>query len=98
MYRPSRYPLHWNNLALTALDKGAHMVAPQRQGRFDFAFVTRSVVDAGDADLVPADMVQHRLDDVRLHANVSHASRSRTAQIVQGPRLHRVAELGVEVT
>jgi len=33
-----------------------------------------SVVDASDASHVAADVVEHSLDDVRLHAKLGHAS------------------------
>ena len=73
---------------LAALDQRAHMVRPQHQRSADLALIGTAVVDTGDAGLVPRDVVEHRLDDVRLNAEVGHPRRNGPAQIMQSPVSH----------
>jgi hypothetical protein len=40
---------------------------------------------------VAGDMVEHRLDDVRLHADLGHVGRRRAPDVVQRPRRQRLA-------
>src|SRR5262245_44273822 len=58
--------------------------------------ISRLVVDAGDSSFVPADVVQHRLDDVRVDADglLGHAGRDGPADVVDSPFWN--IELGVE--
>src|SRR5262245_6863047 len=88
----SRHLPHWHDLALAALGQRAHMVAPQSQRRFDFAFVGTAVVNARRTSLVATVMVQKLLDDVRLHPEVGHAGRARSAKVMQRPWLDLIAE------
>jgi hypothetical protein len=37
---------------------------------------------------VAADVIKHRLDDMRLYANIGHARGDRSAEIMHGPILH----------
>ena len=42
--------------------------------------------------LVPADVIEHRLDDVRVNAELAHAGGGGAAQIVIAPVLHLSAK------
>ena len=50
----------------------------------------RSLSDykTSNAALVAADMVKHRLDNVRRDADIGHACRDRPANVVNGPTAH----------
>ena len=83
-----RTPQFFHALAIAArviLDQSLDVLAPQLERRPLLRRVARSIVDAGDAGLVAADVVQHRLDDVRLHAELCHAGSHRAPDIVQPP-------------
>jgi hypothetical protein len=70
--------------AFAAGDAG-DVIGPNSQSVFYFAGVGAAIVDASNTGLVATDMVQHSFDDVRLHANVGHASCCCSAQIMQPP-------------
>ena len=51
--------------------------------------VARPIVDAGDAGLVAANVVEQGFDDVRLHAQLGHAGGDRSPHIMKPPRADR---------
>ena len=62
--------------------------------------IARPIVDAGTAGLMSADMVEHSLDDVRLHAEFGHAGRDRAPYVMQPPWADRgrlLVEYGLAV-
>ena len=61
------------------------MRGPALERRSLFGLVCCFVVDAGDAALVAADVVQARFDDVRLDADLGGVGREAAAQIVRRP-------------
>ena len=61
------------------------VVSPQPQCGAFLPCIGCSVVNASHAGLVATHMIEHRLDDVRLHAKFSHTGGRRAAQIVQSP-------------
>jgi hypothetical protein len=61
------------------------MLVPPRQRQRLLGRILRAVIDASDAALVAADMVQHRFDNVRLNADVSHAGGNSSADVVMNP-------------
>src|SRR5262249_21349399 len=73
------------------------MLSPPRERGLDLRSIGAAVVDAGDAGAMAAEMVQRRLDDVRLDAEVGHAGRDGPAHIVQAPRLHGAGEPMIEL-
>ena len=73
------------NLPFLAACDAGDMIGPNGQGVFHFALIWTAIVSAGDASLVTTDVVQYRLDDMRLHADVGHSSRRSPAQIVHRP-------------
>jgi hypothetical protein len=70
---------------LVVLDHRLNVPAPKIERRFLFCRIARSVVDASDASLVAADVVEHSLDDVRLHAKFGHAGSDSAPYIMQPP-------------
>ena len=76
---------HRYNFRLFAADDAGDMIGPNGQGVFHFALIWTAIVSAGDASLVTTDVVQYRLDDMRLHTDVGHSSRRSPAQIVHRP-------------
>ena len=70
---------------------------PTTPARSYFALIGTAVVDSGDAGLVPRNVVQRRLDDVRLGAEIGHPRRNGPAQIMQFPRGHLVADARVQL-
>ena len=79
-------PSKWYDRPLLAADDAGDVIGPNGQSVFHFSCVDGSVVDTGDTSLVAADVVQHRFNNVRLNAEIGHARRRRTAQIVETPR------------
>jgi len=77
--------IHRDDVAAFAGGQGLDMSAPLIERLSPFRSVLRSIVNAGNAGFVAADVVQNSLDDVRQNANVGHAGRDRTPQIVQAP-------------
>src|SRR5262249_3806118 len=73
------------------------MVGPQRKRGAHLALVARSVVDARRAARVAGLMAKDLLEDVRLLADVCQIGGAGAAEIVQRPRLHRLAEPSVEI-
>ena len=61
--------------SIAAFNKRADLIGPHRQRRSDLALVTASIVDAGDAALVAALVVQNLLDDVRCTPRSASGSR-----------------------
>src|SRR5271170_479046 len=76
---------HRNDLALGAVDDCLQVIGPKQQRGPDLALIARAVVDAGDAALVARPVIEHALDDVRLHAEFGHASCDRAPDIVDAP-------------
>ena len=89
--RPQRH-----DHALAAFGQDAHVVGPHRQRGLHLALVAAAIVNACGAALVAALVVQNLFDDVRLHAEISHAARGRPANVVQHERRDAVAERLVE--
>ena len=52
-----------------------------QRGRL-FSRIRMHVIDAGDARLGPADMVEHRLHDVRLNPDPGHAGGAGAPEIM----------------
>src|SRR5262245_50574174 len=77
----ARSPCISHDLALAALDQRAQVVMPQRQRGAHFALIAGPIVDARDAALVPADVVQDGLDHMRRNADVGHLGRYGAAQV-----------------
>ena len=69
------------------------MLIPPRESLRFLSTVRSAVIDTRDTAFVAADVVGHRFDDVRLHADRSHASGSRAAQIMKRPMLQRASSL-----
>src|SRR5262249_24388337 len=65
------------------------VLAPKLERGPLFCGVARSVVDASDASLVAADVIEHGFDDVWLHAKFGHASSDSASYIMQPPRTNR---------
>jgi VIT family protein len=63
--------------------------APQFKSGAFFIRISTAIIDASDAGLVPGDMIEHRLDDMGLHAEVAHTGGHRAAKVVQPPCGHR---------
>jgi hypothetical protein len=61
------------------------MRGPFLQRLLALGVVIGAVIGASNTQLVAGLMIDRRLDDVRLHANLAHAGRHRPAQIVQRP-------------
>jgi hypothetical protein len=61
-----------NHLALAAFDQRADVVAPQRERLLHLGKIRVAVVDASHAAPESAEVIQHDLDHVRLHAEVRH--------------------------
>src|SRR5262245_58706800 len=74
-----------------ALDQSQDMISPSGEGKFHSFFILGPIVDACDPRLVPGNMVQHRLDYVRLDAKLAHAGGTGPTQVMQPPRLHGIA-------
>src|SRR5262245_43654555 len=74
-----------DNFALASINKTADMIFPQRQRGAHLALVARSVVDASNAAAMAAMMVEHLLDDVRLHPEVGHPRCNASPDVVQHP-------------
>lgn len=91
----SRRPFDRSHVALPTLDDRSDVVDPQRQGLRPLGGVLSAVIDAGDAPLMPADMVQHGLNDVRLHPKIGHPGCGRAAQVMQGPVREGLAPAGL---
>ena len=75
----------YSEVSLCAPYNRGNMLIPPRQRRGLFGGIGRPVIDAGDAALVAADVVQYRLDHVRLYTDVGHAGRDRAAKVVKDP-------------
>ena len=65
---------------------GLDVGRPTLQCVAHFAGISSPVVDACDATLVPTDVVQNGLHNVRGNAKFGHASRAGAAEVVQTPR------------
>ena len=86
------------HLRFAALDQRAHMVRPQHQRSAVLLRAHRNCdCKSGDAGLVSRNVVQRRLDDVRLGAEIGHPRRNGPAQIMQFPRGHLVADARVQL-
>ena len=73
---------------LTVVSTGGCGTAARFKGSLGLRRVFSAVVNARDPALVPAGMVQRRLDDVRLgNIMLGHAGCHCAAQIVELPRL-----------
>src|SRR5215472_2961875 len=88
----SRSPAHRNHFAAAAADNGAKVFGPNVQGLSLFLLISRPIINSGDTGLVAweyerthdrlADVVQHRLDDMRLYSEFGHPGGSGAAQIM----------------
>src|SRR5262245_5704879 len=76
--------LHHNGRLLAA-HQLLDMIRPALQRARDRSRVVRPVVDAGNAGTMTAEVVQHRLDVMRLNAKVSHAGGDGAPDVVQLP-------------
>ena len=56
----------------TAVDDSQNMLRPSRQSCLFLGRVLGAIVDAGDASLSSADVIDHRLDHVRRNAEIGH--------------------------
>jgi len=89
-------PLHRHDDGLAILNQRHDVFGPQVQRFALFLVVSRPVVDTGNAALVSADVINNRLDDVRLHAQLGHASCCRPPQIMQHPIRNGIAKLLIQ--
>src|SRR5437899_1389934 len=71
------------------------MIRPTLQRFAHLSGIARAIVDARNASAVATHMVEHRLDDVRLHAKLGHASCASAPEIMEAPRL-RVRQAPIE--
>src|SRR5262245_60781612 len=85
------------DLAGTSFNQRQHVLAPAHQRRLHGALVGGSVVDAGDAAAMAAEMVERGFDHVRLNADVGHAGSNGSANIVNPPRPHPAGEALIKV-
>ena len=69
--------------AALIFNNSTNVLIPPRQCLRLLGGVLRAIVDAGDASLMSADVVQHGFDDVRLDADAGHAGGARSAQVVK---------------
>jgi hypothetical protein len=58
---------------LLTIRQQLNVLSPKLERGSLFRGIARSVVDARDTSFVAADVVDHSLDDVRLHAKFGHA-------------------------
>src|SRR5262249_27002698 len=93
----SSAPRARHTLALSTFDKCIHVVAPHHQRVAHLARIAAAIIDSGGARLVPGVMAKHGLDHVRHHAEIGHASRDGSAQIMQAPFPNGFAEALVEI-
>src|SRR5215831_7360560 len=77
-----------DDLARITADDAANVIGPHAERSLRLRLVFRFVVDTGHAALVAAEMVHHRLDHVRLDADLAHTGHDRSANIVELPMLH----------
>ena len=62
------------------------MVGPQRERGADLTLIGGPVIDASDTSLVPRDVIEHGLDNVRQHTEiVRHDGGDGAPEIMQAP-------------
>ena len=76
------------DLVISAFDQRHYMIGPPCERRRGRPLVAASIVDAGNATPMAAKVVQARLYDVWLDADVGHVRCDRSANIVQPPWAH----------
>ena len=73
-------PLHRHDDSLAALNNREQMLGPQVQSFSLLPVIGRAVIDSSDAAFVARNVVDNRLDDVRLH-NALRLARRRLAVV-----------------
>src|SRR5262245_51336384 len=65
--------LQRHDVASSPFDQREHMLAPAHQRRSDGALVARSVINSANASAKAAEMIERRLNVMRLYAEVRQA-------------------------
>src|SRR6516165_802754 len=74
-----------HNLPRISVDNAVDLIGPQRQRGLHLLGVGSAIVNARNATLVTADVVQYRFHDMRLDSKFSHACRCCSTQVVDRP-------------
>jgi hypothetical protein len=85
------------NFSLLAGNDALNVIGPQRQRSAHLALIARPVIDPCDARPVAALVIEHGLNNVRLHAEVGHASGDRPPYVVDSPAPYGVSKFLVEI-
>src|SRR5262249_4568792 len=71
---------------LMKLASPLQVIGPTLQSGAHLSLIARSIIDTSNAALMSAHVIEHRLDDVRLHAKLCQLSRCCAPEIVKSPR------------
>src|ERR1700751_3730427 len=88
--RMQRLPYRHNGVAL---DQCRDVLGPKIQRLALLLVIGRPVIDTGDAALMPRDVIEHRLDNMWLDAELGHARGNGATQVVHRPMCKRLLAL-----
>ncbi len=66
-----------------------YMIRPYSQSGAFFRRIGRAVVNTGDSGLMPADVIQYRLDDMRQNTKVRKSGGNSSPKIMESPGRER---------